>query len=118
MKNIHKYIMLFIVAFAVASCADEELVANKVLGQTGDEVQFGLSLQNSRTVYGEGTVGADGKVASYPIYWVDGDKVFVFSPDCLDGRRGAEYKVILPDNGDNAFYAKDLAKTGDFGVQM
>lgn len=106
-------------AFAVASCADEELVANKVLGQTGDEVQFGLSLQNSRTVYGEETeIDKDGKkVPVYPIYWVDGDKVFVFSPDCLDGRRGAEYKVILPDNGDKAFYAKDLAKTGDFGVQ-
>ena len=108
--------MLFIVAFAVASCTDDEVVSKKVLGQTGDDVQFGLSLKNSRTVYGDGNVDEDGQVVSYPIYWVDGDKVFVFSPECLDGRRGAEYKVILPDEG-NAYYAKDLEKTGDFGVQ-
>ena len=117
MKNIHKYIMLFIVAFAVASCTDDEVVSKKVLGQTGDDVQFGLSLKNSRTVYGDGNVDEDGQVVSYPIYWVDGDKVLVFSPDCLDGRRGAEYKVILPTNGDKAYYAEDLEKTGDFGVQ-
>lgn len=117
MKNIHKYIMLFIVAFAVASCTDDEVVSKKVLGQTGDDVQFGLSLKNSRTVYGNGNVDEDGQVVSYPIYWVDGDKVLVFSPDCLDGRRGAEYKVILPTNGDKAYYAEDLEKTGDFGVQ-
>lgn len=116
MKNIHNYIMLFIVAFAVASCTDDEVVSKKVLGQTGDDVQFGLSLKNSRTVYGDGNVDEDDQVVSYPIYWVDGDKVFVFSPECLDGRRGAEYKVILPDEG-NAYYAKDLEKTGDFGVQ-
>ena len=109
--------MLFIVAFAVASCADDELVANKVLGQTGDEVQFGLSLQSSRTVYGDGTKDNNDQVVSYPIYWVDGDKVLVFSPQCLNGRNGAEYKVILPTNGDKAYYAQNLEKTGANGVQ-
>lgn len=117
MKKIHNYIMLLVMAFAVASCTDDEVVSKKVLGQTGDDVQFGLSLKNSRTVYGDGNVDEDGQVVSYPIYWVDGDKVFVFSPECLDGRRGAEYKVILPTNGDKAYYAEDLEKTGDFGVQ-
>ena len=117
MKKIYNYIMLFIMAFAVASCADDELVANKVLGQTGDEVQFGLSLQSSRTVYGDGTKDNNGQVVSYPIYWVDGDKVLVFSPQCLNGRNGAEYKVILPTNGDKAYYAENLEKTGAYGVQ-
>lgn len=114
--------MLLVVAFAFASCAEDEIINNREQAQTGDEVQFGLSLESlSRTVYGDENIVKDdnGNVTarSYPIYWEDGDKVLVFSPDCLSGRQGAEYKVELPDNGDKAYYAKDLVKTGDFGVQ-
>ena len=110
MKNIHNYIMLFIVAFAVASCADDEIIENKDLGKSGDEVQFGLSLDNdSRTVYGEEAGNA------FPIYWVNGDKVQIFSPQCLEGRRNAEYKVTVSEETQN--YADNLEKTGAFGVQ-
>ena len=64
MKNIHKYIMLFVMAFAVASCTEEEIVEDKVLGKPGEEVQFGLSLDNgTRTVYGPEARNA------FPIYW-------------------------------------------------
>ena len=110
MKNIHKYIMLFVMAFAVASCADDEIIENKNLGKSGDEVQFGLSLDNgSRTVYGEEANNA------FPIYWVNGDKVQIFSPQCLAGRRNAEYKVTV--SGETQNYADNLEKTGAFGVQ-
>lgn len=122
MKKIHNYIMLLAVALAFAGCADDEIVNNRVQAQTGDDVQFGLSLENlSRTVYGDEDIDKDENGAitarSYPIYWVNGDKVQIFSPECLEGRRSAEYKVELPDNGDAAYYAKDLVKTGAYGVQ-
>ena len=117
MKNIHKYIMLFVMAFAVASCTEEEIVENKVVGKPGEEVKFSLSLnKDSRTAYGDETNG------TFPIYWVDGDKVQVHSPHASSSRNNAEYKVILPkdDNGvvvEKPDYAGDLVKTGAYGVQ-
>ena len=120
MKKIHNYIMLLAVALAFAGCADDEIVNNRVQAQTGDDVQFGLSLERlSRTVYGDEVTGTDENnqvTKSFPIYWVDGDKVSIFSPHCLEGRQDAEYKVVLPDAG-NAYYAKDLVKTSANGVQ-
>lgn len=111
MKNIHKYIMLFVMAFAVASCTEEEIVENKVVGKPGEEVKFSLSLDNaSRTVYEEGE-------SAFPIYWVDGDKVQVYSPHATKDRDNAEYKVILPKDVEKPNYAEDLVKTGDCGVQ-
>ena len=115
MKRLNKYMMLFVAALALVSCVDDVVDTPSTEAKAGDEVQFSLTLPSSRTVYGgETTVG--GKNV-FPIYWVDGDKVTIFSPQCLDGRLSAEYKVILPDNGDKAYYAKDLQKTGDYGVQ-
>lgn len=120
MKKIHNYIMLLAVALAFAGCADDEIVNNRVQAQTGDDVQFGLSLERlSRTVYGDEVTGTDENnqvTKSFPIYWVDGDKVLIFSPECLKDRLGAEYKVVLPDD-ENAYYAEDLVKTGANGVQ-
>ena len=116
MKNIHKYIMLFVMAFAVASCADDEIIENNNSGKPSGDVQFGLSLDNgSRTVYGEEAGNA------FPIYWVNGDKVQIFSPQCLEGRRSAEYEVILPtelpEGKLGPDYAEKLKKIGDYGVQ-
>ena len=109
MKNIHKYIMLFVMAFAVASCTEEEIVEDKVLGKPGEDVQFGLSLDNgTRTVYGPKANNA------FPIYWSDGDKVQIYSPECVLGRNNAEYSVT-PKSGQS--YAEELTKTGDYGVQ-
>lgn len=108
MKNIHKYIMLFVMAFAVASCTEEEIVENKVVGKPGEDVQFGLSLPNSRTVYGAESGNA------FPIYWANGDKVQIYSPECAAGRNDAEYSVT-PKSGQS--YAEELTKIGDYGVQ-
>lgn len=113
MKRIYNYVLLSVLAFAAAGCVEEEFNNDRPSAASGDEVQFGLSLGDTetRTVYGEEANNA------FPIYWVDGDKVQIFSPHCLEGRRNAEYQVILPDNGDNAYYAKDLTPTGEYGVQ-
>lgn len=93
-------------AFAVASCAEDEIIENNNSGKPGDEVQFGLSLQNSRTIYGpEGA-------SSFPIYWSQGDKILVASPQC--SRKEAEYGVT-PIAGKS--YAEALTRTGDAGVQ-
>ena len=114
MKKIYNYILLSVLAIASAGCINEELTPDQPSAEAGDEVKFGLSLGDpkTRTVYGEET-----DHNTFPIYWIDGDKVQVFSPQCLEGRRGAEYKVILPSGVANPNYAEDLAKTGEYGVQ-
>lgn len=105
--------MLSVLAFAAVSCIEEKFENDMPLAESGDEVQFGVSLGNpeTRTVYGDESNNA------FPIYWVDGDKVQIFSPQCLSGRRNAEYKVELPANVDNPNYADDLTPTGEYGVQ-
>lgn len=114
MKKIYNYILLSALAFASASCINEEFNPDQPTAETGDEVKFGLSLGDpkTKTVYGDETDNH-----TFPIYWIDGDKVQVFSPQCLEGRRSAEYKVILPSGATNPNYAEDLAKTGEYGVQ-
>ena len=117
MKKIYNYILLFALAFASAGCINEEFNPELPSGEVGDEVKFGLSLSDpkTKTVYGEETT-LNGKPV-FPIYWVEGDKVQVFSPQCLEGRRRAEYKVVLPSGVTNPYYAEDLTPTGENGVQ-
>lgn len=95
---------------AIASCNNEELDPSTPSAESGDDVQFGLTLGDpeTKTVYGDETDNA------FPIYWINGDKVQIFSPQCLDGRRSAEYEVSVsePQN-----YADALNKTGEYGVQ-
>ena len=110
MKKIYNYILLTVWALASVCCSEEELVQNQPTGKPGDEVQFGLSLGNgSRTIYGNKTNNA------FPIYWVDGDKVQIYSPECLSGRNNAEYKVSVAKTNQN--YADGLTKTGSYGLQ-
>ena len=109
MKRIYNYIMLLVVAFSYASCTNDDIDALSIEAKTGEEVQFGLSLDNgSRTVYGPE------KNNAFPIYWVNGDKVKIYSPECSKGRNDAEYSV-KPVAGES--YAESLTKTGSYGVQ-
>lgn len=109
MKRIYNYIMLLVVAFSYASCTNDDIDALSIEAKTGEEVQFGLSLDNgSRTVYGPEENNA------FPIYWVNGDKVKIYSPECSEGRNDAEYSV-KPVAGKS--YAESLTKTGSYGVQ-
>ena len=112
----NKYIMMFVAAIALVSCSDDVLEAPSTPVEAGAEVQFGLSLEGTRTVYGP--KGA----TAYPIYWTEGDKVQIYSPDCLEGRNNAEYKVVIPKNEKNETvtdpdYADELQKTGPYGIQ-
>lgn len=90
---------------------NEELYPENPSAESGDEVQFGLMLGNpdTKTVYGVET----GDV--FPIYWVNGDKVQIYSPQCLDGRKSAEYQVSV--SGTSQDYADALTKTGSYGIQ-
>lgn len=110
MKRIYNYIMFAAFSVAIASCNNEELDPSTPSAESGDDVQFGLTLGDpeTKTVYGEEANDA------FPIYWINGDKVQIFSPQCLDGRRSAEYEVSVstPQN-----YADALNKTGEYGVQ-
>lgn len=112
----NKYIMMFVAAIALVSCSDDLLETPSTPVEAGAEVQFGLSLEGTRTVYGP--KGA----TAYPIYWTEGDKVQIYSPDCLEGRNNAEYKVVIPKNAENETvtdpdYADELQKTGPYGIQ-
>lgn len=117
MKKLNKYIMLFVAAFALVSCVDDVTETPSMEAQAGDEVQFGLSLPSSRTFYGpEYNETVDGiRVHNYPIYWEQGDKILIISPDCLQGRNGAGY-TVTPDS-DNPNFASSLTKVEDYGVQ-
>lgn len=109
MKRIHN-ILLGVVAFAAVGCIDEVNNSDVTSVKTGDDVQFGLTLPGmTRTIYGEKSPNA------YPIYWVDGDKVQIYSPQCHSGRNNAEYKVAV--NGPEQNYATSLIPTGENGVQ-
>ena len=96
---------------SIASACSEELNPNEInKANPGDEVQFGLSLPGkTKTVYGEETS------SGFPIYWVNGDKVRVASPQCMSGRNTAEYAVAV--DGPTQNYATSLTKIGDAGVQ-
>ena len=110
MKTYRFYIMTLALTFLFAGCSEDELTKGPG-AQVGDDVQFGLSLSNldTRTIYGEETK------TGFPIYWVNGDKVRVASPQCLSGRNSAEYAIAV--DGATQNYASSMTKTGDYGVQ-
>ena len=110
MKTYRFYVMTLALTFLFVGCSEDELTKGSG-AQVGDEVQFGLSLSNldTRTVYGEATS------TGFPIYWVNGDKVRVASPQCLSGRNTAEYVIAV--DGEEQNYATNMTKTGDAGVQ-
>lgn len=116
MKKLNKYIMLFVATFALVSCVDDvvDTPTTEVSAKVGDEVKFGVSLPSSRTIY-DGNVGMGS--TTFPIYWVENDKVQIYSPQALEKRNKAEYKVVLPANVANPNYAEDLVITGDHGIQ-
>lgn len=108
--KLYKYIVLSSVLVMACACAEEDIYP--IEPQTGSEVQFGLSLEkgvDTRTVYGNETT------TGFPIYWVNGDKVLVASPQCAEGNNSAEYIVTAKTATQN--YADELTKTGTSGVQ-
>lgn len=110
MRKIYNYISLAVLAFASISCVEDLIDPNTPSVGSADDVQFGLSLNDSetRTIYGAEVDNA------FPIYWSQGDRVLVASPQCPDGRNSAEYGVT-PVTGQS--YAEAMNKTGEFGVQ-
>lgn len=116
MKKIYNYFLLSILACVAVCCSEEELLDTPTQAKPGEEVQFGLSLDNgSRTIYGsEGNyVNNEGTtVHAFPLYWDDDDEVLVASPQC--SRKEAKYKVT-PESGQR--YAKAMTRVEDYGVQ-
>ena len=97
-------------AVLASSCKDMLNPEEIEKANPGDEVVFGAALPgNVKTVYGE----ENGN--KFPIYWVNGDKVRVASPQCLSGRNSAEYQIAVA--GPTQNFASSMTKTGDFGVQ-
>lgn len=106
----HDY-LLGLSLLALVAC-NQENMPERPTPTPGAEVKFGVSLNKTdvtRTIYG------DENSKGFPIYWVDGDKVLVTSPQCLNGRNTAQYKVTANTTTQN--YADGLDKTGATGVQ-
>ena len=98
-------------AVLASSCKDMLNPEEIEKANPGDEVVFGAALPgNTKTVYGEENT----ETKTFPIYWVNGDKVRVASPQCLSGRNYAEYQIAA---GAKQNYANSMTKTGDYGVQ-
>lgn len=109
-----KYLMISALALLAYSCQTEEF--GDTQPTPGKEVQFGASLEQSttRTIYGDETNNA------FPINWINGDEVVIFSPDCANngGVGSATYKVnVGEENSGKQNYANSLDKTGDIGVR-
>lgn len=109
-----KYLMISALALLAYSCQTEEF--GDTQPTPGKEVQFGASLEQSttRTIYGDETNNA------FPINWINGDEVVIFSPDCESngGVGSATYKVnVGEENSGKQNYANSLDKTGDIGVR-
>lgn len=109
----HDY-LLGLSLLALVAC-NQENMPERPTPTPGAEVKFGVSLNKTdvtRTIYGEENT----EKHAFPIYWVQDDKVLVTSPQCLNGRNTAQYKVsVAPDKPQN--YATSLDKTGAVGVQ-
>ncbi len=111
MKSRNILIASFAALFLASSCSDVNEPDEIVKANPGDEVVFGAALPATKTVYGE----EDTDNKTFPIYWVNGDKVRVASPQCMSGRNAAEYVVAVGSETQN--FATSLTKTGDTGVQ-
>lgn len=106
----HNY-LLGLSLLALVAC-NQENMPERPTPTPGAEVKFGVSLNKTdvtRTIYGKENNNA------FPIYWVQGDKVLVTSPQCQNGRNTAQYKVSVKTDKQN--YASSLDKTGAAGVQ-
>ena len=110
----NKIFLISALALLACSCSEEE----KWGGQPtpGEEVKFGASLESTdtRTIYGDEANGA------FPIYWVNGDRVQIFSPQCAtnddpDAIGSAVYAVTVEKATQN--YATSIDKVGDWGVR-
>ena len=109
MKSRNILIASFAALFLASSCSDVMEPDEIVKANPGDEVVFDAALPATKTVYGDETS------TGFPIYWVNGDKVRVASPQCMSGRNSAEYQVTVASNVQN--YATSMTKTAETGVQ-
>lgn len=108
----HDY-LLGLSLLALVAC-NQENMPERPTPTPGAEVKFGASLNKTdvtRTIYGKENTEKN----TFPIYWVQDDKVLVTSPQCLNGRNTAQYKVSVESDKQN--YATSLDKIGAVGVQ-
>lgn len=106
--KIHHIVCISALSLLSWSCSDK-VEPDVKPANTGDDVTFNVTLgTESRTEYGAEVNDA------FPIYWVNGDKVQIASPQCSSFANNALYEV---EAGNNQNYATSLKKVGDKGVQ-
>ena len=103
---------IYCIAIALILCGCSETRIDVPKATAGDEVIFAASMPlKTKTEYG--ILGDN--ASSRPVYWSDGDKVNVASPQCMSNRNIAEYSVSVDTKGMK--YANSLNKTGANGIQ-
>lgn len=109
--KLKNFLFVAVCATLLAGCSDDSLVKNKPV-VPGSEVSFAVGLgKGSRTVYGEETTQDDVKV--WPIYWVNGDRVNIFSPDLESP--ASPYRISVEGNQQN--YATGITTINANGIQ-
>lgn len=115
MKLKHTYLYLAW-ALLAAGCSESQEVVDNPNATPGEEVQFGGTLAtnevNTRTIYGD----KDADNTSYPVYWVQDDKVIVTSPQCLTDYNNREYSINV-ESADQNYATGSLQKTADTGIR-
>lgn len=115
MKLKHTYLYLAW-ALLAAGCSESQEVVDNPNATPGEEVQFGGTLAtnevNTRTIYGD----KDADNTSYPVYWVQDDKVIVTSPQCLTDYNNREYRINVESETQN-YATGSLQKTADTGIR-
>lgn len=83
-------IVAVLLSAAVSGCGEEP---QKAVPTPGVPVRFAAGQTGSRTMYGEETVGDDGK-RTMPIYWSHDDRIVIGSPHCSSAAGvQAEYRI-------------------------
>ena len=107
-------------AIVLAGCQDDNIGRNGEPASAGDEVLFSVEhadfdfneSSGSRTIYGE----RNGN--SYPIYWVNGDKIGIFCPQgsSSDNTSQFDYQVMV-ENEESTVGTLAKVNPGENGLQ-
>lgn len=111
---------------SLASCSDEQLIKTEPI-VPGTQVSFSLALDNNtRTYYaypenaGGSGISADlADTKTWNLFWTNGDKVNIFSPDL--GSKASPYKITVPaqsaENPSGQAYANGITSINPNGIQ-
>ncbi len=105
--------------FGLSNCQDDEIVQPVDPVQSGDEIQFGMTLTDTstetKTIYGDPTIGDNGYPTSYPVYWEQNDEIMIFCAQADGDVKRVNYSITP--NTANPAQAERVDKMSDEGLR-